>query len=167
MSGSMTIDVVDDSDHPIGTIARDAVLGSGQAFRTAHVFLLNQAEDILLQQLSATRPRHAGRWGSSVAAYLNAGESYAAAASRRLGEELGLHGVALREAGKLLMPEEGARKFVTLFVVRHSGPAQPAPAVIAEIRWAARGTIARELDQHPDQFTPTFALLFRHFSRGG
>ena len=167
MSSSMTIDVVDQSDVPIGTIARDAVLGSGQTFRTAHVFLFNEAGELLLQQLSAARPRHAGRWGSSAAAYLNAGESYAAAASRRLTEELGLHTVALRESCKLAMPEEGARKFVTLFVARHSGPVQPEPTVIAKVRWAARETIARELDQHQDEFTPTFALLFRHFSRGG
>jgi isopentenyl-diphosphate delta-isomerase len=167
MSGSMTIDVVDESDQPIGTIARDAVLGSGQAFRTAHVFLLNQADELLLQQLSAARPRHAGRWGSSVAAYLHAGESYMAAATRRLGEELGLHGAALREAGKLVMPEDGARKFVTLFVAKHSGPVQPEPAVIAEVRWVARETIARELDQHPDHFTPTFTMLFEHYNRGG
>jgi isopentenyl-diphosphate delta-isomerase len=167
MSESMTIDVVDESDQPIGTIARDAVLGSGQGFRTAHVFLLNQADELLLQQLSASRQRHAGRWGSSVAAYLAAGESYSAAASRRLGAELGLHGVALREAGKLLMPEDGARKFVTLFVAKHSGPVRPATADIAAVRWAVRATVARELEQHPDEFTPTFALLFRHFSRGG
>jgi isopentenyl-diphosphate Delta-isomerase len=162
---SMTIDVVDDSDRPVGTIDRDAVLGSGQAFRTAHVFVRDSAGRLLLQRLAATRPRHPGRWGSSVAAYLHAGETYQAAAARRLGEELGVAGATLRILGKLRMNEEGARKFVTLFAAEQSGPLTPDPAVIDEVRWVAAATIRDELAARPESFTPTFALVFELYRR--
>jgi len=159
----MTIDIVDDLDQPVGTMSRDAALRSGRGFRTAHVFLVDGAGRILLQQLAAGRPRHAGRWGSSVAAYVMAGESYVAAARRRLAEELGVQNAVLRERVKLAMPDEGARKFVTLFVAAHAGSVTPDGAVIASVRWAEPAQVEREVQEKPQLFTPTFARLFEAF----
>jgi len=162
-----TIDVVDELDRPIGTMPRESALVSGQAFRTAHVFCVDESGQILLQQLAANRSRHAGRWGSSVAAYVQSGESYVGAARRRLAEELGVRETALREAAKLSMPDEGTRKFVTLFVASAPGSVTPDREVIADLRWESTTGIAARLQAEPDSFTPTFARLFRVFLQGG
>ena len=109
------IDAVDERDEPIGQIPRGEALAAGVGFRTAHVFVLNGQGELLLQKLASGRERHPGRWGSSVAAYLNSGEGYADAATRRLREELGL-ALELRFIGKLEMRDGDSLKFVTLFM---------------------------------------------------
>jgi isopentenyl-diphosphate delta-isomerase len=166
-AASMTIDVVDQLDQPVGTMPRGAALGSGRGFRTSHVFLRDGHGRILLQQIAPGSVRHPGRWGSSVAAYLGSGESYLAAAQRRLAEELGVRDVALRELLKLALPEEGAHKFTTLFVASHAGTVSPDGSAIAALRWVDAATIERELAQAPAQFTPTFAKLFEAWRRFG
>lgn len=166
-AASMTIDVVDHLDQPMGTMPRAAALGSGRGFRTAHVFLLDDEGRLLLQQLAPGLARHPGRWGSSVAAYVRSGESYVAAARRRLGEELGVRDAELRELVKLAIPEEGAHKFTTLFVANRTGAVTPDGSGIAAVRWVEPGTLERELAQDPARFTPTFAQLFEVYRRHG
>jgi isopentenyldiphosphate isomerase len=166
LASSMTIDVVDELDRPIGTMPRESALVSGRAFRTAHVFLVDASGRILLQQLAQGRTRHAGRWGSSVAAYVRTGESYVDAARRRLAEELGVRETGLREAAKLSMPDEGARKFVTLFVASAPDSVTPDREVIADLRWESSAHVEERLRAEPDSFTPTFARLFRVFVQG-
>ena len=162
-----TIDVVDELDRPIGTMPRKSALFSRHAFRTAHVFLVDESGQILLQQLAANRSRHPGRWGSSVAAYVQSGESYVEAARRRLAEELGVRETAPREAAKLSMPDEGARKFVTLFVASAPDSVTPDGEVIADLRWESAAGIEAWLQAEPESFTPTFARIFRVFVQGG
>jgi len=77
------IDAVDDANEPVGAVARGDVFRLKANFRTVHVLVFNQAGDLLLQRLSATRERHPLMWGSSVAGYLHAGEDYLAAGQRR------------------------------------------------------------------------------------
>ena len=83
------IDSVDSRDRVIGSVTRRDVLRQGANFRVAHLFLFNDNSELLLQRLAASRPRHPGCWGSSVATYVNAAETYQEAIFRRTFEELG------------------------------------------------------------------------------
>ena len=166
-AASMTIDVVDRLDQPVGTMPRAAALGSGRGFRTAHVFLLDGEGRLLLQQLAPGLARHSGRWGSSIAGYVRSGETYVAAARRRLGDELGVRDAELRELVKLAIPEEGAHKFTTLFVANRTGAVTPDGSVISAVRWAESKSLERELAEEPARFTPTFTRLFEVYRRHG
>lgn len=108
----MVIDRVDAHDKPIGVIHREEVFSKRANFRVAHDLVFNSRGELLIQQLSNTRTRHPGDWGSSVAAYLFAGESYQAAAERRLAEELGVSGIRLNYIGKTSMVDQGVEKFI-------------------------------------------------------
>jgi isopentenyl-diphosphate delta-isomerase len=155
------IDCVDDHDHPVGTIPRGQVLEVGANFRTVHVFVFHD-DLLLLQQLSPKRERHPERWGSSVAAYLHAGESYEQAAERRLGEELGLEG-ELDRVGKTRMHDERSLKFVELYTLL-DGPAEiREPDHIEELRYWAHDELEEAIETSPDSFTPTFLHVFRYF----
>src|ERR1700726_920133 len=118
----MVVDRVDRDDQPIGLIHRDEVFIKHARFRVVHDLIFNSRGELLVQQLASTRARHPGYWGSSVAAYLFAGESYQAAAVRRLAEELGVHGVALSYIGKTSMTDEGSEKFIGVFAATSDGP---------------------------------------------
>jgi isopentenyl-diphosphate Delta-isomerase len=157
------IDAVNERDEAIGTVTRGDALRIGASFRTAHIFLLNDAGDILLQRLAPGRERHPGRWGSSVAAYLNSGETYGQAAKRRLFEELGL-ALPLRRMGKLRMRDDHSLKFVSLYLAIDGVPAVREPDHIAAAVYWSRAQVQEALLAEPSQFTPTFRELYRTFA---
>jgi isopentenyl-diphosphate delta-isomerase len=157
------IDWVDDEDHPIGRVPRGNVLQIGANFRTVHVFVFHDGE-LLLQQLAPTRERHPERWGSSVAAYLHAGESYEHGARRRLWEELGLEG-SLARVGKTCMEDERSLKFVELYTFL-DGPAEiHEPDHIAGLRYLDHEELERAIADSPENFTPTFLHVYRYFEQ--
>ena len=161
---STLIDVVDTEDHEIGTVPRGAVLERGENFRTAHIFVFDRRGDLLLQRLAPARPRHPNRWGSSVAAYLFAGESYASAAERRLQEELDTE-TPVEEVGKLEMVDEESLKFVTLFRAESDHPRIGEPEEISALEFRSTRLIREEIARSTESFTPTFVALFEHFGR--
>lgn len=156
------IDAVNERDEEIGRIPRGDVLREGRNFRTAHIFVVNDRGELLLQRLAAGRDRHPGRWGSSVAAYLFAGESYRAGAERRLEEELDLR-TELRQLGKIEMRDEHSLKFVSAFLTRSNVAENHDPGHLSELAYLRVSEVERSLRRKPENFTPTFAALFTAF----
>lgn len=164
---SALIDRVDPEDRPIGRIARRDALVAGANFRTAHVFVFDRADRLLLQRLAPTRDRSPGLWGSSVAGYLFAGEDYEDAAMRRMMDELCLR-VPLIEAGKMRMRDEGSIKFVGLYLSSTAeDPEICDPDEIAELRFWPVPELTHTLRVQRSAFTPTFSALFSFWQARG
>lgn len=156
------IDRVDDQDRPIGRVPRGEALSSGAAFRTVHVFVIDSADRLLIQRLAGTRDRHPGKWGSSVAAYLYAGEDYQQAAERRLDEELGLR-EPLRYQGKVRIRDASSMKFVALYTTHSDEATIRERNHIAEIAWRSLAQLDEQMRKEPSVFTPTFLELYDFF----
>ena len=156
------IDAVDAADEPIAVIERGRALKTRRNFRVAHVFVFDLAGQLLLQQLSGQRERHPLRWGSSVAAYLYAGEPDWAGARRRLREELGLS-TQLRKHGTFPMRDEESLKFVSLFTTPSDHARIREPSHIERIEYRELGWIDSAIDRDPATFTPTFVQTYRFF----
>jgi isopentenyl-diphosphate Delta-isomerase len=154
------IDRVDDADEPIGLVRRDQVFELHAGFRVAHIFVTNAAGEVLLQQVGASRERSPLRWGSSVAAYLFAQESYLQAAQRRLVEEIGLY-VPLSKIGNIRMTDRGATKFIDLFQAHAEHAAIREPEHIEALRFWPLTDIEQELARSPETFTETFPYVYR------
>jgi len=165
MPAAEVLDRVNERDQPIGTVARADVFKLHANFRVAHVFIFNPAGELLLQELAPDRIRNPGSWGSSLAAYVAAGEDYSHAAMRRLREELGVSGVDLEEIGKTQMLDEGCRKFITLYAGRDAGPFTPDPSHIAEVAFVPLDQVRKIARQDPSRFTPTFLHLLDFYTR--
>lgn len=162
-SASALIDLVDPADKTIGTVRRRDVFLQRAGFRVVHVFVFNDSGELLLQQLGRERDRNPLKWGSSVAGYLNAGEDYLDGARRRLREELDL-ATPLAKFGSVVMPDQGARKFITLYLtVAPPAVTVAEPDHIEGVRFEPVSAIQRQIDQWPDNFTETFLLLFRFY----
>jgi isopentenyldiphosphate isomerase len=159
----MLIDTVDEHDIPRGVIRRSEALPSRSNFRVVHIFLFNRHNELLIQQLSSNRERHAGQWGSSVAGYLFAGETYIEAAQRRLRQELGVRQADLHQYGKTMMDDSGCKKFISLFIATCEGPFKPDGSQIAQIEFLAINTIERLSDGGQRVFTPTFLYLLQFY----
>ena len=157
------LDAVDRKDSVVGSVRRAEVFRAGANFRVAHLFLLNKESEILLQRLAPTRKRHPLCWGSSVAAYVNAGESYREAIERRARQESGvsLHRVAI--LGKTFMEDDKCGKFVSLFSGSCSGQIDVDRDHIAEVRFLSKASILTARRIEPWSFTPTFVHLLDRF----
>ncbi|HEV2491919.1 MAG TPA: NUDIX domain-containing protein [Terriglobia bacterium] len=163
VSGEMVIDAVDQNDSPTSTIRRNEVFERRVNFRVVHILVFNRRGELLLQQLSRTRTRHPGYWGSSVAGYIFAGESYEAAAGRRLGEELGIYGVSLNYIGKTSIEDDGCHKFVGVFSTIHDGPFNFDRDHIEALEFLPRHVIHELHARGTRKFTPTFLRVLSFY----
>lgn len=158
----MTIDLVDPKNRVIGQQRRDQVEQVGGGFRVAHAFLYALDGRLWLQRLAATRDRHPLRWGSSVAAYLFAGETYRQAIVRRIRQELRIQSPALRAVDTVRMVDRNSTKFIGLFSgCLPSPPNSIDRSHIANFTAFDIADIRSMLITDPDHFTPTFRVLFR------
>jgi isopentenyl-diphosphate delta-isomerase len=153
---SMVIDAVDHADTPIGVIQRSEVFRKRVSFRVVHDLIFNSNGELLIQQIASTRNRHPGYWGSSVAGYIFAGESYQAAADRRLVEELGVRDVTLHYFGKTSMIDEGCFKFIAVFAGTTDGPFTFDQTHIAKLDFLSIPLIHKLVATGSRTFTPTF-----------
>jgi isopentenyldiphosphate isomerase len=155
----MLIDAVDLQDHSVGVILRRDALPLGENFRVAHLFLFNSRGELLVQQLAGSRDRHPLAWGSSVAAYLFAGESYGEAIARRALQELGLQ-LRYEEVGRTVMKDAASEKFIALFCARSDGPFAIDDSHIQQLEFLPLPEIEDLMRSGRRTFTPTFQHLF-------
>jgi isopentenyl-diphosphate Delta-isomerase len=159
----MLVDVVDQADQPIGKIPRGLLFHEHANFRVAHDLIFNSQGELLIQQIASTRNRHPGYWGTSVAAYMFAGESYEDAANRRLVEELGVRNVKLRYLGKTSMVDEGCYKFIAIFTGTSDGPFTFDRTHIERLEFVPLPRIHELIETESRRFTPTFLEVLRFY----
>jgi isopentenyldiphosphate isomerase len=162
-SPDMIVDIVDAADRVVGAAPRKELFRIGQGFRVAHVFVFNKDGHLLVQRLAPVRDRHPLRWGSSVAAYLFAGETYADAARRRLDQELSVADPSPIPVLHTSMTDDGCVKWISLFRVAAEGPFSPDHGHIADLEFRPLDVLGQQVAAAPDDFTPTFVHLFRLF----
>jgi isopentenyldiphosphate isomerase len=154
---------VNQADVPIGHIRREDVFAEHAGFRVAHVLVFNSQGELLLQRLALTRKRNPGEWGSSVASYLFASESYEAAAKRRFSEELGIAAPQMNFLGKTQMMDGGSLKFISIFTAKSEGPFHVDHSHIDVVEFELSFRIQRMIDEGSRRFTPTFLHVFRYY----
>jgi len=159
----MLVDAVDPNDMPVGVVRRSQVFRQKASFRVVHILIFDSKGDLLLQQLSPSRPRHPGYWGSSVAAYVFAGESYEAAAQRRLREELRIREATLGRIGKTSMIDEGCLKFIAVFKTTQGGPFLFDRTHIESLEFVPIEEVHRLSASGARTFTPTFLRVLSFY----
>lgn len=159
------IDAVSENDVPVSIVERGEVFELKANFRVVHVLVFNSRGELLIQRLSATRERHPGYWGSSVAGYLFAGESYEEAARRKLWEELRVQSAHLDPIGKTHMNDEGCTKFISIFAVVNDGPFEYDHEHISELEFVPLGKLRDLLSLAENRFTPTFFYVLDFLER--
>lgn len=87
-------DIVDENGNPTGeTVERTKAHAEGIRHRTAHIWVVRKIGDtmqILLQKRSANKDSFPGRFDTSSAGHIHAGDEPKESALRELGEELGI-----------------------------------------------------------------------------
>ncbi len=156
--------MVDADDREIGTMEKLAAHERGGVrHRAFSVFIVDPADRWLLQRRAAGKYHFPGLWTNACCSHPRPGEDVAAAAHRRLREELGFD-CPLTERFRFEYQATSAAEGLTeheldhVFTGVHGGAIQPDPAEVGATRWIDPAELEAELRAHPESFTPWFKL---------
>lgn len=155
-------DVCDAEDRVIGQAPRSQVHAQKLLHRAAHVFVFNSRNELLVQVRSATKDEFPNCYTSSASGHLSTGEDYLESAQRELQEEIGIV-APLEFLVKFPASREMAWEHTVLFRTRSDAPPCPDPIEVAEIRQFTLPDLLRQLDQHPEIFSPPFRVLLEWY----
>ena len=160
------VELVTPEGVPLGSstveLAHDA---PGRLHRAFSVLLFDTDGRTLLQQRAAVKTRFPSRWANTCCGHPRPGEPVVTAAARRLGEELGVRGVVLTEAGVHAYaaddPATGRveREYDHVLVgqVAADLALAPDPAEVATTRWVPVPGLVEQLSTDPDSYAPWLA----------
>lgn len=162
-------DVVDASDAVVGRALRREVHARGLWHRAVHVLVFDSAGRIFLQKRSMTKDLSPGLWDSSCSGHLDSGEDYDTAATRELGEELGIPAAIAAQRTRWFRLEpsvETGWEFVWVYRLQHDGPFTLHPEEIETGEWLTLAEVTRRIATRPTDYCPSFKLIWRTVAEG-
>lgn len=159
--------LVDEHDNEIGTDTRENChRGKGKRHRAYTVFLFHEGK-LLLQQRSKTKQLWPGGWDVSFTSHVYPGETYGEAAARKGAQELGARFGELADVHSFIYfaPQgtHAENEYCRLLVGEFDGKIKPNPDEIVAVRWARVKDTVKDLELHPDSYTPWFKLSMEGF----
>jgi isopentenyl-diphosphate Delta-isomerase len=159
--------LVDGDDQAIGVAPKLRAHIEGLRHRAISVLVANSSGELLLQRRHIGKYHSGGLWTNTCCSHPRPDEASAAAAARRLQEEMGF-ACKLRPlfvtsycaplAGGLIENE-----LVHVYGGIHDGEVAPDPSEVDEISWLAPDLIARDVVARPDRYTVWFSKYVREF----
>lgn len=158
-----TVVLVDPDGQAIGVAEKLDAHRRGLRHSAVSVFLVNSDGEMLIQQRAAGKYHSPGRWANACCTHPRPGEDPAAAAARRLGEELGIEAPPIQPSGSIAYREQVSPTLIEdevcqLFIGRHDAPVRPHPAEVAATRWIGREALLKEVGNAPDRFAVWFRI---------
>jgi isopentenyl-diphosphate delta-isomerase len=154
-------DIYTESGKPAGQATRSKAHTDALWHRSTNVYCFNEDGQLLIQKRQLDKDVCAGYWDLSVAEHLQPGENFENAAQRGLYEELGVSGLALEPVGNVTRSQYIDKnkaiydyEFQQTFKAVYSGPLQPDPVEIAEVKYISLSELAEEFVNAPQKFTP-------------
>ena len=155
--------LVDADDGQIGTAEKLDAHRRGLKHRAVSVLVRNGEGALLLQRRSLGKYHSGGLWANACCSHPVPGESAAAAARRRLAEEMGfecplepLFTTHYRAAVSNTLIED---EIVHVFGGVHDGPIKPDPAEASAWKWLKLADIQDDMRARPD----SYAVWFRQY----
>ena len=156
-------DVVDAADRVIGQAPRREVHARSLHHRATHILVHDHTGRFFLQRRSLAKDTFPGCWDSSCSGHVDAGEDYATAARRELGEELGWHDASLplRPLLKLPASPTTGHEFIQIYLMGPvDGPFTLQPEEISEGRWLTPEEIIAWIEREPEAFASAARRLW-------
>jgi len=172
MAGSADNDpviLVDADDAEIGTAAKLDAHRRGLKHRAISVLVRNSAGELLLQQRNPAKYHSGLLWANACCSHPLPGESTAAAALRRLEQEMGfacpLAPLFTFDYRAPVSDELIENELVHVFGGTHDGAIKPDPTEVEQWKWMRFDDLAADIRDRPD----AYAVWFRKYvaARGG
>ena len=154
------IDVVDRSDRTLRRECRDLVHARGLLHRAVSVWIAAPSNTLWIQQRSEHKRHEPGLYSPTASGHVDAGESYAAAASRELMEEAGFS-TPLRHLDTLPACEETGWEFTAIFVGSTEQQPNPCKHEVARMDCMTLNALEHEVHSQPRLFSSSFRTVYR------
>jgi len=161
--------LVDEADRPQGEGGKLDVHRRGLRHRAFSIFVWNGAGEMLLQRRAAGKYHSAGLWANSCCGHPRPGEQVRDAASRRLGEELGMT-ASLEPLGQYSYRADlpnalVENELVHLFAGLAEGDPQPNPDEVERVRWITPAALLEDMAATPEAYAAWFRLYVADIAR--
>jgi isopentenyl-diphosphate delta-isomerase len=152
--------LVDANDVEIGTMGKLDAHRKGLRHRAISALVRNTGGQFLLQRRNPAKYHSGGLWTNACCSHPLPGESPAAAAQRRLSEEMGVTcPLAPLFVYHYDTPVPGGlieNEVVHVFGGSHDGPVRPDPDEVSEFKWISHRDLIADVKRHPDAYTVWF-----------
>ena len=149
--------LVDALDREIGSEEKLRAHRAGVLHRAFSVFVFDDEDRVLLQRRAASKYHSGGLWSNTCCGHPRPGEATAAAARRRLREEMGIDCVLEERFAFTYRAELPAglveHELDHVFTARFHGDVAPDPAEVEAWKWTPMRELEAECATHPDRFT--------------
>lgn len=164
MNGTQEVILVNERDEPIGTMEKIEAHRKAVLHRAFSVFIFNGKGEMLLQQRALNKYHSAGLWTNACCSHPAPGEDTAAAAHRRLGEELGFN-TGLRKIFDFTYQtafDNGLieHEFDHVFAGVYEQRITPNAEEVKDICYKSLDDIQQSLQTHPQKYTSWFHIAF-------
>lgn len=156
--------LVDVQDSAQGVMEKMEAHKKAVLHRAFSVFIFNAKGDLLLQQRAMNKYHSGGLWTNSCCSHPRPGEETAAAAARRLQEEMGFQ-TPLKKVFDFIYQagfENGLteHEFDHVFVGYYDGEIQPDPKEVNSFVYRSMEEIVSLTENQPEIFTAWFHIAF-------
>lgn len=152
--------LVDDNNSPIGTADKNSVHTSTTPLHRAFsLFLFNSRGQVLLTKRAETKKTFPGVWTNTVCGHLSPDDTTVTAATRRLEEELGIAGVAIREVAPYryrFADKNGVveNEICPILVGSYDGDPHPHKDEVDEWKWVDWNIFLNDIRDNPEPYSP-------------
>ena len=156
------VNVVDEQDRVIDTVARREVRARNLLHRCAYVLVRRSDGRVNVHRRTETKDVDPGAYDMLPGGVCAAGEGYDDCARRELEEELGISGVEPRPVFKHRYSGPDGEAWGTLYEVTWDGPIRMQPEEVAWNDWVTPGRLETMLSELP--FCRDSVEIFRRWS---
>lgn len=156
------LDIVNDSDEVIRAGERGAIHSANLPHRAVHIFLFNSAGELFVQKRAKCKKEHPGKYDSSAAGHVDAGEGYDSAAGRELYEELGIR-APLEKVAYIKACSDTDNEFVWFYIARSDDEITIDKNEIEQGYYWSLATVKNMVAERGAEFTPAFILLYHNY----
>ena len=162
-SDSEELILVDKNDQETGSLSKALCHdGEGVLHRAFSVFLFNDAGELLLQQRAAGKRLWPGFWSNTCCSHPRKGETMQFATERRLEQELNITAdveFIYKFAYQAKFRDLGSEhELCWVYLGRITEQPRPNSTEISAIRYLDPASLADELQEHGERFTPWFRM---------
>lgn len=164
MTGEIFVVLVDEYDHPIGTMEKMEAHRKACLHRAISVFITNSQGDWILQRRALNKYHSNGLWTNTCCSHPYPGESSLEAANRRLSEEMGID-CSLKEIFSFIYKEPLDNE-LTEYELDHIfiGVADDFPKLnrneVVEWKAISFSELQKDMITNPDSYTVWFRKLY-------
>ena len=164
--------LVDEQGNEIGLMGKQEAHEKGLLHRAISILIFNSTGEMLVQQRAFSKYHWAGIWSNTCCSHPRAGESFEAAASRRLFEELGFRTALKKEFHFTYQAYDAPsglteHEFDWVFTGVYDEPFVFNPEEIHEVRWLSKADLLHDLQANPDHWSFWFKIILEEMEKRG